>query len=158
MLRHDLLSAFAHYRKIMPDAMTQHARFDLHIAAERGHRSLVARQCQRAWRGKVTPLYYLFVLLLAAPQGPVVEATAPEIEVIGKRLAKIRLDISRDGVEVTGCRVAVTSGDKLVDDQACPAAKVCFRKGNMDYAALLSCIDHRIALTISQLDAALRKR
>ena len=138
--------------------MARHARFGLHVAVERGHQSLVASQRQGPWQGKVMPLYYLFVLLLAAPQRPVAEATAPEIEVIGKRLAKIRLDISRDGVEVTGCRVAVTSGDKFVDDQACPAAKVCFRRGNMDYTHLLSCIDHRIALTISQLDAATRKR
>jgi hypothetical protein len=98
------------------------------------------------------------ILLQVAAQPPAVAPPSPEIEVVGRRLAKLRLDLGIEGFELTGCRVSVSSGDAFVDGQACRAAAICVRRHDIASARLLDCIDGEIVLAVRQHDAPASQR
>ena len=82
----------------------------------------------------------------------------PDVEVVGRRLAKLRLDIGVDDEGLTDCRITMTSGDSFVDSQACPAAKVCARGPSRAQAYLLACIDGRIGSAVLRHDRPASRR
>ncbi len=82
--------------------------------------------------------------LASAPAMPN-PAPAPEITVMGARLKKIRLNVDADGNgQIAKCEVAVSSGDAVLDSQACEATRNCAAQGIKGGEAMADCVDGRM--------------
>ncbi len=83
--------------------------------------------------------------LLASAQSVPNGASAPEVTVMGARLKKIRLNVDADGNgQIAKCEVAVSSGDAVLDAQACEATRNCAAQGIRDGEAMADCVDGRM--------------
>ncbi len=84
--------------------------------------------------------------LLAAAQSAPNPAAPAEIDVIGARLKKIRLQADADGNgQIAKCEVTASSGDATLDSQACEATQRCAAQGIKESEAMADCVDGRIA-------------
>jgi len=99
------------------------------------------------------PLAFLAQLVAQVP----VPEDQSDIQVVSRRLAKLRLDVGLAQGQITGCRVTVTSGDKIIDGLACNAAYRCVRSGVTPRDHLLSCINNKIAAVVLRGDTTLPK-
>jgi hypothetical protein len=100
----------------------------------------------------------LLMLLQVAPGAGVpppsaAEAAEQDIEVIGRKLRLLRLNLSMNDRRLTGCAVAVSSTDRFVDAQACKAAYACVMSGVAESRRLLNCINGRIVEAVARHDA-----
>jgi hypothetical protein len=99
----------------------------------------------------------LLMLLQVAPGASVplpsaAEAAEQDIEVIGRKLRLLRLNLSMNERRLTGCAVAVSSTDRFVDAQACKAAYACVMSGVAESRRLLNCINGRIVEAVARHD------
>ena len=100
----------------------------------------------------------LLMLLQVAPGAGVppppsaAEAAEQDIEVIGRKLRLLRLNLSMNERRLTGCAVAVSSTDRFVDAQACKAAYACVMSGVAESRRLLNCINGRIVEAVARHD------
>lgn len=94
-------------------------------------------------------LALLLVQLAPAPAAP----PQPDIEVTGRHLSRLRLSLDIDGSVLKACRITVSSGDALIDAQACPAARTCVAQRPRTSTTLLACIDQRIGAAVRAHDA-----
>lgn len=93
-------------------------------------------------------LALLLAQLATAPAAP----PQPDIEVTGRHLSRLRLSLDLDGGVLKACRITVSSGDALIDAQACPAARTCVAQRPRTSTALLACIDQRIGAAVRAHD------
>ncbi len=94
-------------------------------------------------------LALLLAQLATAPAAP----PQPDIEVTGRHLSRLRLSLDLDGSVLKACRITVSSGDALIDAQACPAARTCVAQRPQTSTVLLACIDQRIGAAVRAHDA-----
>ncbi len=93
---------------------------------------------------------FALILMLQVPTALTHEAVVPpeNIEVMGRRLEKLRLDLAMNDNRLKGCRVSVSSGDRFIDDQACKGAYSCVSSGVVESRTLLRCINDRIVVAV----------
>ena len=94
-------------------------------------------------------LALLLAQLATAPAAP----PQPDIEVTGRHLSRLRLSLDIDGGVLKACRITVSSGDALIDAQACPAARTCVAQRPRTRTILLACIDPRLGTAVRAHDA-----
>ena len=72
----------------------------------------------------------LALLLASTPVYAVEQAPPmpPEIVVVGQRLDRARVDVTRDSRGNLHCSISVSSGDAKLDDRLCRASARCVRK------------------------------
>ena len=83
-----------------------------------------------------------------SPEAVTGNSEAPGITVLGQKLRKLRLNLAMSDGGITGCRIAVSSGDKVIDGEACKASYACVRGGVRESQQLLKCIDTRITRVV----------
>jgi hypothetical protein len=86
----------------------------------------------------VIPLALVFLIQTA-------DAT-PDVDVIGERLRRLRIAAHTDKRgRVTECAVTVSSGDPVVDRQACIMTRDCAAKGKRSGESMADCVDTSLA-------------
>jgi hypothetical protein len=100
----------------------------------------------------------ILLALLAAVSSP--SSSSPdEIVVVAEKLRKIRLSAdSDDAGRITACRVAVSSGDKVLDEHACAATKACANGGVRSAEAISDCVDGRMIAFVTSRATNTEKR
>lgn len=96
-------------------------------------------------------LALLLAQLATAPVRPDAPSQ-PDIEVSGRHLSRLRLSLDIDGGVLKACHITVSSGDALIDAQACPAARTCVAQRPRTSTTLPACIDQRIGAAVRAHD------
>lgn len=102
----------------------------------------------------------VMVALATLQAAPVLaqEATVGnEIRVLGTRLKKLKLDLVIREKQLRHCRISISSGDRLIDQQACKAASYCVFDGITEASRLLACMNNRIFLAVQKESVKVRR-
>lgn len=89
-----------------------------------------------------------FVSLQAAPILAQEAVVGDDIQVLGRRLKKLNLDLTIRERQLRHCRISISSGDRFIDRQACRAAFSCVFNGVIDASPLLACMNNRIFMAV----------
>jgi len=82
------------------------------------------------------------LLLAGAAAVPPPPAVEPDIQVIARKLRKIRVSADADDAgKITACRVTVSSGEAALDGHACDATRQCATRGLGSSDAIADCVD-----------------